>query len=725
MSRVSEPSGLSFSFGSIGESMTYVAVDRVPDQQLGLVVVPRRLAGARRAIRPLARASAEGWSRARARDRWSGDPAPSYLPGRAVLLDVVEWSRTAAWIGVLFLLLLVASPSGAADAGFVPLDDIDTRRSWRVTTVDVEGLDVLQRFLWVPRLQTQTRPWWVFWRARPEFQPGDLQADATRLARELHALGFYEAKARAEVEVLRPPGATEAEVLRPPAATDDGPGLVRGRIVVDLGERVKVCRLHIDFGDLPIEADGIRRLRRQFAIVVGENFTESDYQGAAQQIVDYLGENGYAAATVTRDAVVDVPRRCVGVTYRADAGRMALFGQTSIDGLSDVAESVVRNEIVYERGEVYDSRKVAETVRRLRGLRLFNIVRLVPEGIDENDEAPMRMSLTEGPKREIRLGAGYSTDDGVRGLASWTHYDWLGGGRQLGFTARVSQVRRLLSANFTQPYFPARSTRTLVNFTVGQDDESTYVDDFVRVIPRIEWRAAPNVDVNFSIIASFDSLSSVSDASKADLPGFVTSGFTVAPGAGVRWVEVDDPINPTRGFAVSFATDVASTGFGSDFDWYRLYADSRTYVPIVGDLVASTRLSGGTIVPYGSTDQIQFWDRFYAGGTGINPVRGYARRRVGPLSGSDDPLGGRSVVIGSLELRHPIFGPVQGVAFVDAGDVELSAWQFQVANVQTGVGFGVRANTPVGPAELGVGFGLNRRADDALMQVYFNIGPDF
>ena len=61
----------------------------------------------------------------------------------------------------------------------------------------------------------------------------------------------------------------------------------------------------------------------------------------------------------------------------------------------------------------------------------------------------------------------------------------------------------------------------------------------------------------------------------------------------------------------------------------------------------------------------------------------------------------------------------------DAGDVELSAWQFQPENIQTGVGFGVRANSPVGPVELGVGFGLDRRGDDSLAQVYFNIGPSF
>jgi len=606
-------------------------------------------------------------------------------------------------------------PAAGADSGVEPLEKLDARREWRITTVDVEGLDVIQRFLWVPKLQTTTRPWWVLWRARPDFAPADLQADARRLERELHAIGFYEAKVRAEVEVLEPAGEGEA----------GPPGLVRGRLVVDLGERVKVCKLDLVLGDLPIPADDVPRLRRNLAIVVGGDFTENDYQGAAQQVVDFLGEHGYAAAEVQRRARVDVPRRCVEVEYVANAGRLALFGATSIEGLTDVSESIVRQEISYEEGEVYDRRKTTETIRRLRGLRLFTIVRLVPEGLDENDEAPMRLTLTEGPPREIRLGAGFSTDDGVRGLASWNHYNWLGGGRQFGVSARVSQVRRSVSANFLQPYFPGPATRTLVNFTVGQDDESTYLDDFVRLIPRIEWRVSSRIDVNFSIIGAYDSLSSVSEESRAALPGFVSSGFTVAPGAGIRWIDVDDTLNPTKGVALGAAVDVASRAFGGDFGWYRLVLESRTFYPIWGDLVMATRLSGGTIVPYGGTEQIQFWQRFYAGGTGINPVRGYARRRVGPLSGSDDPIGGRSVVVGSLELLHPLVGPVQGVAFVDAGDVELSAWQLDPGNIQTGVGFGVRANSPVGPVELGVGFGLDRRGGDSLAQVYFNIGPNF
>ncbi len=93
--------------------------------------------------------------------RHSSSPA-----GRAVLVFVVARARTAAFIqGGLLMLLLWAMPSLAAAAEFVPLDDLDARRTWRITSVDVEGLDVLQRFLYVPKLQTQTRPWWSSARA--------------------------------------------------------------------------------------------------------------------------------------------------------------------------------------------------------------------------------------------------------------------------------------------------------------------------------------------------------------------------------------------------------------------------------------------------------------------------------------------------------------------------------------------------------------------------------
>jgi outer membrane translocation and assembly module TamA len=340
-------------------------------------------------------------------------------------------------------------------------------------------------------------------------------------------------------------------------------------------------------------------------------------------------------------------------------------------------------------------------------------------------EVPVRLSLTPGQHREIRLGVGYSTEDGIRGLASWWSYNFFGGGRQLGISARASQINRSVSVSFLQPYFPAPTMRSSLTFNLGQDDESTYLDDFARLTPRIDWRVNNDIRATVFINGQYDSLSGVTDQTKQDLGVFQSSGFTVAPGLGLYWTALDDPVNPTFGLALGGSAEVAGGPFGADFDWYRLIFDGRAYHPVYGDLIFATRMTAGTIVPYDDTPQIPLWDRFYAGGSGINPVRGYGRRRVGPISGSDDPLGGRTVVVGSVELRYPLWGPLIGVLFVDAGDVELSSWQFQPENIQTGVGFGLRALSPVGPVELDIGFGLDRHPGDSLVQVNFSIGPNF
>jgi outer membrane translocation and assembly module TamA len=175
---------------------------------------------------------------------------------------------------------------------------------------------------------------------------------------------------------------------------------------------------------------------------------------------------------------------------------------------------------------------------------------------------------------------------------------------------------------------------------------------------------------------------------------------------------------------LGLAVEVAGGPLGADFNYFRLVGQAAYYQPLVGDLSLAVALRGGSVVPFDGTPQIPLWARFYAGGSSAFPVRGYARRRVGPLSGSNDPIGGRSVLVGTTELLYPIFGPVLGVVFVDAGDVELPAWTFRPKNVQTGVGVGARAVTPVGPVELDFGFGLDPPQGDSIFQVMFTIGAN-
>ncbi len=116
------------------------------------------------------------------------------------------------------------------------------------------------------------------------------------------------------------------------------------------------------------------------------------------------------------------------------------------------------------------------------------------------------------------------------------------------------------------------------------------------------------------------------------------------------------------------------------------------------------------------------FERFYAGGSGS--VRGYERRHVGPLAGGD-PIGGRTLVETSAELRRAIAGKLGGALFVDAGQVGLADDRLPVDDLAVGVGFGLRYGSPVGPIRVDLGFPLDRPRGDAPWQVHVSLGRAF
>ncbi|MEO0763687.1 MAG: BamA/TamA family outer membrane protein, partial [Pseudomonadota bacterium] len=112
-----------------------------------------------------------------------------------------------------------------------------------------------------------------------------------------------------------------------------------------------------------------------------------------------------------------------------------------------------------------------------------------------------------------------------------------------------------------------------------------------------------------------------------------------------------------------------------------------------------------------------------SGGSGS--VRGFAEDFVGPLDEDGDPIGGRSVVEGGLELRFPIFGDLGGVGFVEGGSVSDEIFPDFDAGFQYAAGGGFRYYSPVGPIRLDVAVPLNPRDADDSFQFYISIGQAF
>ena len=108
-----------------------------------------------------------------------------------------------------------------------------------------------------------------------------------------------------------------------------------------------------------------------------------------------------------------------------------------------------------------------------------------------------------------------------------------------------------------------------------------------------------------------------------------------------------------------------------------------------------------------SRDDIPADERFYAGGGGS--IRGIGFQLAGPLDDDDKPLGGRSVVEGSVELRTRFANDFGFAVFLDAGTVDTTVFPSFEDRVLFGAGPSFRYFTPVGPLRLDIGFPLNPR----------------
>src|SRR5205823_908366 len=167
--------------------------------------------------------------------------------------------------------------------------------------------------------------------------------------------------------------------------------------------------------------------------------------------------------------VVEEVAVSLGGTALAPAERERLLGALPI------ARGAVFGEDAYERAVAY-----LRAYYRERGFARARVRKRARVDVRQGrarvayEVASGPPSVFGAPRHEVRFGVGYDTEEQLRGLAGWRDYDFLGGARQLGFTARASFLRRSIAADFLQPHFPGAHQRVRLVASEDQEDEETY-----------------------------------------------------------------------------------------------------------------------------------------------------------------------------------------------------------------------------------------------------------
>src|SRR5437870_1652383 len=375
-------------------------------------------------------------------------------------------------------------------ASAVQLEALDLSRPWRLRALRFRGPSLLRQGDLRKVMTTKPRRWFAVWRARPLFDPAAFRTDLDRLRQLYRSGGHYHVRITHDLEL--------------PAAGD---ALV-AVIFVDEGKPVTVAAVDVTLAGAELPASERQLLLDHLPIARGRVFTEEAYGRADTYLRAYYREHGFARVEVTKQATVDLARDEARVAYRLESGPPCVFGETRITGTKAVDAAVPRRELAYAPGEPFKQSLLDRTRRNLVALNLFRAVR-IEEDKRADPEVAVRIHLTEAPPREVRLGIGYDTEEQIRGLASWRHYDFLGGARQLGFTGRASVIHRTVAADFLQPHFPGHRNRTRLVLAEPEEDEDAFTLDRSRLSPRLEWQATERINGYAFYRIEYDLLSGV------------------------------------------------------------------------------------------------------------------------------------------------------------------------------------------------------------------------
>jgi outer membrane protein insertion porin family len=221
-----------------------------------------------------------------------------------------------------------------------------------------------------------------------------------------------------------------------------------------------------------------------------------------------------------------------------------------------------------------------------------------------------------------------------------------------------------------------------------------------------------------------DSVNFTHDIDKQERKTADSEGLLSGAGVSLAYDSTDSAIKPHRG--VRSVLDTEYTGIGGDFTFFRFGFINNIYQHLWRRGTMKYRAEFRFIEPVWKTntfDQIPLAERFFLGGE--NSVRGYRAFDLGPRIGNgDDPSGGISSSLFSIEYSHEVFRFLDLFAFMDAGSVSSHRFAIGHYNLSYGVGTRIELINRV-PVTLGYGFPINPTRKEQVKHFFFSMGGQF
>jgi outer membrane protein insertion porin family len=526
-------------------------------------------------------------------------------------------------------------------------------------------------------------------------------------------------------------------------------------IRIDEGQQYRVGKVEIG-GELI--QDG-RQMLKQVKLTSGQIFRGSRLRDDVSTITDMYSNKGFAFVQVEPLTKVNAPEKTVDVVLMITKGPPVYFNRILIAGNTKTRDKVVRRELEATEQELFSGSKVTQSRNALQRTGYFEDVQLTTRKTDQPDTVDLLVDVKEGPTGTFSVGAGYSGGDGFLFNASVAEKNLFGRGQTVNGSVSLGTKRQDFILSYNEPYLndtkvalgvdafnterlftdfkerrlgmAVRSSYPLKDvslpfFGIRKSDVSIGSDELNREAPITIWDY-----MRGSMAYEFtqEKISDVEAGAPASIRDAVGTSLTSAITPGISYDSRDHFFNPTEGTKSAFAFKFA--GLGGDSRFIKSDIGARWYYPLLKDPKwggSYVFALGGTLgygigfdQPSSSKYELPLFERYFPGG--INSVRGFADRSLGPKE-DGDVVGGDKQAIVNVEIHFPVaeqFG-LRGLAFFDIGQAFKESENISFSAFRRSVGFGARWMSPFGPLRVELGFPLNKQPGDETSVLGFSVG---
>lgn len=475
------------------------------------------------------------------------------------------------------------------------------------------------------------------------------------------------------------------------------------------------------------------------------------------------------------DNQVEVEPKNYFLVFKLMNKEISYFGEILINGCEKTLPEFVLKNLSFKKGDIWDFNKLEQSIKKLKNLKIFKSVSIVPSDVLEKDsKKTVEINVVEDSSFEVSTKVGFTKSADVAlnqpltlfsnlnyrlgssflwknicGISDTFSLDLNFSGSSTSFSAsykRPLNLEYLPGASLSSKFFNNQIEQSLPGLK-NISGKKSYAEKHTGLMFNLDYNPRKfnfllSTGLDYIGVSSsplvFKTLQIDSQFFKDPVPYFIFEPSII-------FNRLDNDLDPTKGYRSSLNFKLMSPLNNLSESFLKILFEHAYVLPVSAYSSMAFKFKAGYIFNK-NFETIIPTERFYLGG--LNSLRGYEQNMVPvnsfPLPEPSDipgaiaspalsdtaavsvPLGAKFLINLCSEWRCKLFDKLTGVIFNDIGLLnQKSINSLSIKDFVGTTGFGLKYATPIGPIRFDIGFKWKHQKDEKPFNWYLTFGESF